>query len=67
MTFKPAFQGQEDPRIAEIDEVGSIVLLKLRTMSRAGSKDRPRYRQQLRELLQDYVNKTMAMADTLDH
>lgn len=65
--FKPAFQGQEDPRIASIDEVSTLVLGKLRIMSRASSKDRPRYRQEVRVLLQDYVNRVMKFADTLDH
>jgi hypothetical protein len=59
--------GDEDPRIRLIDDVGCLVLLKLRTMARASSKDRARLRQELRELLQDYVNKTMKMADTIDH
>jgi hypothetical protein len=65
--FEPQHAGQEDPRVAGIDEVSTLVILKLRTTSRAGSKDRPRYRQEVRELLQDYVNKRMAFADALDH
>jgi hypothetical protein len=49
--MKPAFQGQEDPRIAGIDDAANLVILELRTMSRAASKDLPRHRQELRQLL----------------
>ena len=62
--FRPTASYQEDPRIAEIDETSTLALLKLRTMSRAAAKDRPRMRA---ELLQSYVDKAMAMADTLDN
>ena len=67
MTFQPTASYQEDPRIAAIDEAMQIILLKMRTMSRAASKDRPRYRQELRGLLQDVVSGVMKFADTLDH
>jgi hypothetical protein len=65
--FQPKFQGDEDPRISKIDEASELVILKLRVMSRANVNDKARYRQELRELLQDYVNKAMAFADAVMH
>jgi hypothetical protein len=67
LMYQPAFQGQEDPRVGQIDEVATVILLKLRVMMRRAQKDRPRHRQELREMLQDYVNRVMTLADTLDH
>jgi hypothetical protein len=66
-SFKPAFQGQEDPRIAAIDEASELVILKLRVMSRASLNDKARYRQEPRKLLQDDVDKAMAFADAVMH
>jgi hypothetical protein len=59
--MKPAFQGQEDPRIGEIDDKGNLILLKLRIMMRA--KNPQEHRAELREWLQDYADRVMAFAN----
>jgi hypothetical protein len=65
--MKPAFQGDEDPRIAKLDDLGIAIINKVRILQRSGAPDRPRYRQELRQLLQDFVNAAMKLADVLDH
>lgn len=64
---KPVASYQEDPHIREIDDVMQNVLLTLKILSRAAAKDRPGYRQKVRQGLQDIVDKSMKFADTLDH
>jgi hypothetical protein len=61
--FKPAFQGQEDPRIGQLDELMGQILLKLRVMQRASAADKGRYRAEVRELLVKLAEKTMGLAD----
>jgi hypothetical protein len=62
--MKPAFQGQEDPRIGELDDMGSLILLKLRVMMRAAKPQA--HRAELKALLQDYANRVMAFADEVN-
>jgi hypothetical protein len=65
--MKPVASFMEDPRLAEVDNAADLISLKLRTMSRAASKDKARYRQELRQLLQTYVDAAMRMADAISH
>jgi hypothetical protein len=64
--MKPAqFQGQEDPRLARIDDLLQLPLLTLRTMQH--SRNPRSYRPKLRQQLQDAVDECMRLADALDN
>jgi hypothetical protein len=65
--FKPQFQGQEHSGIAKLDDLSTGILTTLRIMQRAASKDKPGYRQKLRQQLQDFVTEAMSIADAVSH
>jgi hypothetical protein len=65
--MKPAaFQGQEPSEVGEIDNAADNIVIKLRIMMRAAPPDVRRHRPELRAMLQDYVNRVMAFADSCD-
>ena len=60
----PAYQGQQNPLLVELDELSGLLTNKLRIMERAAKADRPKYRAEVRAMLVSYAAKAMHAADT---
>ena len=58
MAIPTKFDGQ----LAEIDDAASGIMVQLRTMQHAATRDVPNMRVALRERLQSYVDQVMALA-----